>query len=282
MTEQARKAERFRELHVRGTPLILFNVWDAGSARAVAGSGAKAIATGSWSVAHANGFEDGERITLQLAIDNLCRIVGVTDLPVTIDLESGYGHTPEMVGETIGLAIGAGAVGCNLEDSFPANGRLRETNDQCARIRCARHRADATDLRFFINARTDIFFERPPEQHNLALVAHAIKRAHAYAEAGADGLFSPGVADIALIARLAEASPLPLNIMIGDDTPPVRVLAQQGVARVSHGPRPYLMAIRTLEQAARGQRLTQSGTRQTRHVETKIPARDGRIPGPRA
>jgi 2-methylisocitrate lyase-like PEP mutase family enzyme len=251
MTEQKRKAERFRELHVPGTPLILFNVWDAGSAKAVASSGAKAIATGSWSVAHANGFEDGERMALQLAIDNLSRIVGVTDLPVTIDLESGYGDAPEMVGETVGLAIGAGAIGCNLEDSFPANGRLRETNDQRARIRCARHRADVTNVGFFINARTDVFFQRPPEQHNLALVAEAIERAHAYAEAGADGLFAPGLADIDLIARLSEASPLPLNIMIGDDTPPVPALAQHGVARVSHGPRPYLMAMKALEQAAR-------------------------------
>jgi 2-methylisocitrate lyase-like PEP mutase family enzyme len=85
-------------------------------------SGAKAIATGSWSVANANGFADVERIPLALAIDNLRRIVGATDLPVTIDLESGYGDVPEVVGETIALAIDAGAVGCNLEDSFPANG----------------------------------------------------------------------------------------------------------------------------------------------------------------
>jgi methylisocitrate lyase len=251
MTDQMRKGEQFRALHIPGRPIVLFNIWDAGSAKAVATSGAKAIATGSWSVANANGFTDGERIPLTLAIDNLRRIVGATELPVTIDLESGYGDTSEMVGETIGLAIDAGAVGCNVEDSFPANGTLRETVDQGDRIRRSRQAADAAKIRFFINARTDVFFQRPPEQHDAAMVDEAIERARAYAEAGADGLFAPGLADITLIARLAEASPLPLNIMVGDATPPLRVLAEHGVARVSHGPGPYLMVMKALEEAAR-------------------------------
>jgi 2-methylisocitrate lyase-like PEP mutase family enzyme len=251
MADQRGKAEQFRALHISGKPLVLFNIWDAGSAKAVAAGGAKAIATGSWSVANANGFADGERIPLAFAIDNLRRIVGATDLPVTIDLESGYGDTPEVVGETVALAIDAGAVGCNLEDSFPANGKLRATVDQADRIRRARQTADAANLRFFINARTDVFFQRPPEQHDAAMVVEAIKRAHAYSEAGADGLFAPGLADIGLIARLAKESPLPLNIMVGDATPPVRVLAEHGVARVSHGPRPYLVAMKALEEAAR-------------------------------
>jgi 2-methylisocitrate lyase-like PEP mutase family enzyme len=251
MTDQTRKVEQFRALHIPGKPLVLFNIWDAGGAKAVATGGAKAIATGSWSVANANGFADGERIPLALAIDNLRRIVGATDLPVTIDLESGYGDSPEVVGQTIALAIDAGAVGCNLEDSFPANGKLRETVDQADRIRCARQTADAANIRFFINARTDVFFQRPPEQHDDAMVAETIERARAYAEAGADGVFAPGLANISLIARLVEASRLPLNIMVGDATPPVRALAEHGVARVSHGPRPYLMAMKALEQAAR-------------------------------
>lgn len=251
MIDQTRKAEQFRALHVPGQPLVLFNIWDAGGAKAVALSGAKAIATGSWSVANANGFVDGERIPLAMAIENLRRIVGATDLPVTIDLESGYGDAPEVVGQAIGLAIDAGAVGCNLEDSFPAHGGLRETADQGVRIRHARQTADAAGIPFFINARTDVFFQRPPEQHDAAMVAEAIARAHVYAEAGADGLFAPALADIALIARLAEASPLPLNIMVGDTTPPLHALARNRVARVSHGPGPYLMAMKALEEAAR-------------------------------
>ena len=251
MAGQTRKVEQFRALHIPGKPLILFNIWDAGGAKVVSTAGAKAIATGSWAVANANGFADGERMPLGLAIHNLRRIVGATDLPVTIDLESGYGDTLEVVSETIGLAIDAGAVGCNLEDSFPGTGKLRETMDQADRIRRARKTADAANIRFFINARTDIFFQRPLEQHYDAMVVEAIERARAYAEAGADGLFTPGLADINLIARLAEASPLPLNIMVGDASPPVRALAEHGVARVSYGPGPYLVAMKALEQAAR-------------------------------
>ena len=148
MTDQARKAEQFRVLHIPGKPLVLFNIWDAGGAKAVAATGVQAIATGSWSVANANGFADGERMPLALAIDNLRRIVGATDLPVTIDLESGYGDTLEALAGTIGQAIDAGAVGCNLEDSFPADGTLRETIDQSERIRRARKAADAARSSF--------------------------------------------------------------------------------------------------------------------------------------
>jgi len=251
VSAQTCKAEQFRELHIPGRPFVLFNVWDAGSAKAVAEAGAKAIATSSWSVAKANGFADGERIPLELAIDNLRRIVSATELPVTIDLEAGYGDTPDAVGETIKLVIDAGAVGCNLEDSFPANGKLRETGDQCHRIRRARQTADAVHLHFFLNVRTDVFFETPPEQHTDAMVAEAIERACAYADAGSDGLFAPGLVDITLIGRLAKESSLPLNIMVGDATPSVRTLAEHGVARVSHGPRPYLVAMKALETAAR-------------------------------
>lgn len=251
MDDQRHKAERFRALHIPGKPLVLFNVWDAGSAKAVTASGAPAIATGSWSVAHAHGFDDGERLPLALAIDNLRRIVGATHLPVTIDLESGYGDSPERVSETISLAIDAGAVGCNLEDSFPADGKLRTTVDQAARIRRVRQTADAVTVGFFINARTDIFFQQPADQHDDADVAEAIARARAYADAGADGFFAPGLSNPRLIAHLAEASPLPLNIMVDDATPPLRQLADHGVARVSHGPDPYLMAMKALEEAAR-------------------------------
>jgi 2-methylisocitrate lyase-like PEP mutase family enzyme len=251
MADQIQKASQFRTFHVPGHPLVLFNVWDPGSAKAVAATGAKAIATGSWSVANANGFADGEHTPLALAIDNLRRIVGATDLPVSVDLESGYGDEPEIVGKTVALAIDAGAVGCNLEDSFPKNGSLRETVDQVTRIRHARQAADAASIPFFINARTDIFFQLPSDQHNPAMIAEAIDRAHAYAEAGADGLFAPGLADIDLIDYLAKASPLPLNIMVGESTPPISSLAEHGVGRVSYGPGPYLMAMKALEEAAR-------------------------------
>jgi methylisocitrate lyase len=251
MSEQARKARQFRELHVPGMPLVLFNVWDAGSARAVTAGGAKAIATSSWSVAHANGWADGERLPLPFAIENLRRIVAVTDLPVTVDLESGYGETPEAVNSSIALAIDVGAVGCNLEDSVPSDGRLRTPADQSVRIRRARRAAEAAGLPFFINGRTDVFYQRPAAEHDEAMVNEALERAKRYRDAGADGLFVPGLVDISLIARLAAASPLPLNVMLESGTASVKTLADHGVARVSHGPGPYLLVMNALEAAAR-------------------------------
>jgi methylisocitrate lyase len=251
ITDTVRKAEQFRGFHIPGKPLVLSNVWDAGSARAVASAGAKAIATSSWSVGHANGFGDGEKTPLAVALYNLRRIAGATELPVTIDLESGYGTTAEEVGWNVTQAIEAGAVGCNLEDSFPADGSLRKVSDQCERIRCARRCAEATGIAFFLNARTDVFFQRPAAQHDHDMVREALERACAYAKAGANGLFAPGLEDLALIGELAKASPLPLNIMVGDATPPARVLAEHGVARISYGPRPYLLAMKALEEAAR-------------------------------
>jgi 2-methylisocitrate lyase-like PEP mutase family enzyme len=255
MTEANKKADDFRAFHVPGRPFVLFNIWDPGTAKAVAASGARAIATGSWSVAAANGFSDGENVPLDLAIDNLARIVRATALPVTIDIESGYGKTANAVGRTIARTIDAGAIGCNLEDSFPENGKLRDIAEQVERIRQARRAADAAGLRYFINARTDVFFQEPAEGTDEAMLATAIERARAYAAAGADGLFAPGLADQAMMARLAQASPLPVNIMVDDRTPGLDVLADAGVARVSHGPRPYVATMKALEELARAATL---------------------------
>ncbi len=251
MPESKQKAEAFRALHLRGKPLVLFNAWDPGSAKAVTAAGASAIATGSWSVAEANGFSDGEHIPLALVIDNLTRIVGATALPVSVDLESGYGKSAAEVGQTIARAIEAGAIGCNLEDSFPENGKLREVTEQTQRIRHARAASDAAGIRYFINARTDVFFQRPPAQHDESMLREAIERGRTYADAGADGLFAPGLIDRGLIARLAAASPLPLNILVEENSPSLDRLAEAGVARVSHGPGPYLEAMKLLEERAR-------------------------------
>ncbi len=195
MSTQHAKAETFRSLHGRARPLVLFNIWDAGSAKAVAATGARAIATGSWSVAAANGFPDGEKLPLDLAIDNLARITAATDLPVTIDLESGYGETANEVAHCVERAVNAGAVGCNLEDSFPRDGSLRDVHDQGERIAAARKAAAGANVPLFINARTDVFFGKPAEAHDGAMVQAALDRARAYAQAGADGLFVPGVID---------------------------------------------------------------------------------------
>lgn len=247
---QTSKAGVFRALHMAGRPLILFNIWDAGSAKAVATAGAAALATGSWSVAAANGYPDGEQVPLDLALANLRRIVASTELPVTFDLESGYGATAEGVGRSVAATIDAGAIGCNIEDSHPADGSLRPVAEQAARLAQARAAAERSGVAFFINARTDVFFQRPAEAHDAGMVAQALERAQAYADAGADGLFVPGLADAHLIAQLVAASPLPVNIMVGATTPSFDRLAAAGVARISHGPGPYLAAMKAVEAAA--------------------------------
>jgi methylisocitrate lyase len=249
---QAEKARAFAALHISGTPLVLFNVWDPGSAKAVAQAGAKALATGSWSVAAAHGYADGEKIPLDLALDNFRRIAASTELPVSMDIESGYGKTPEEVGRTIARTLEAGAIGCNLEDSVPADGTLREPAEQVLRIRAARKAADAAGIPYFINARTDVFFQGPAKPHDAKLLEAALVRARAYAEAGASGLFVPGLVDRELIARLTKASPLPVNVMVSKEMPELKVLGEMGVARVSHGPGPYISAMRALAEAAKG------------------------------
>ncbi len=248
---QQDKAKAFRALHVPGDPLLLFNVWDAGSAAAVAKAGAKAIATGSWSVAAANGFADGEKMDPEISFAAIGRIAAATGLPVTADLESGYGDAPEAVGRAVARALAAGAVGCNLEDSFPADGSLRDVAAQVDRYKAARRAAAEAGIDLFLNARTDVFFQKPAQDHDTGMVEAALERARAYADAGASGLFVPGLVDLALIARLVSASPLPVNVMRTGAEPSISALAEAGVARVSHGPAPYLLAMAALEQAAR-------------------------------
>lgn len=226
--------------------MVLLNIWDPGSAKAVAAGGARAIGTSSWSVAAANGYGDGEQVPLDFVIDNLTRIVRAIELPVTVDLESGYGKSADQVGSTVLRTIEAGAIGCNIEDSFPETGKLRDTDEQAVRLLSARRTAEAFGIGYFINARTDVFFQTSADRHDEAMVGEALERARAYADAGASGLFAPGLVDPVLIARLAKASPLPLNIMASEKTPALAILADAGVARISHGPGPYLAAMRAL------------------------------------
>lgn len=250
MTQQ-NKASAFRALHQRGSPLILFNAWDAGSAVAVAKSGASAIATGSWSIAAANGLPDGEKVDRNLHLDTIRRIAAAVDLPVTGDLESGFSADADGVGETVRLAIEAGAIGCNIEDSYPADASLRPIEEAATRYKAARKAADEACPGFFINARTDVFFQKPAEEHSMAMVEEALERGRAYADAGADGLFVPFVTDLDLIRELASRSALPLNVMRMSTTPSIADLAEAGVARISHGPYPYIVAMGALESAAR-------------------------------
>ena len=235
----------FGDLHVSGDPLILYNIWDAGSAKAVSDAGARAIATGSWGVACSLGFKDGETLPLDAALENLDRILSVTDLPVTIDMEAGYGADPAAVGASVARAAAAGAVGINIEDKDPATRQLFETAAAAARIRAAA----ASGL--WINARADLFILTPKERHDVALVDAVIERGKAYADAGANSMFVPFIYDPVLIAQLCEKSPLPVNILVGEGVPDIRTLAGLGVARISHGHGPWAKAMDDLAAAAK-------------------------------
>ena len=241
--------DQFAALHVPGAPLVLVNVWDAGSAKAVAAAGAKAIATGSASVAAANGYSDAEALPLDLALGNAARIVGAVDLPVSIDFEGGYAVAPDALASNVALLAATGAIGCNFEDQVIGGTGMHAPEVQAARIAAIRA---ATGPAFFINARTDIFLQAAPETHDTAKVDAAIARAHAYAAAGASGFFVPGLADLDLLARVCRESPLPVNFMVFPGAPDAAAVAAAGVARISHGPFPYRAATQAVEDAARG------------------------------
>ncbi|MGQ3101407.1 MAG: isocitrate lyase/PEP mutase family protein [Sphingopyxis solisilvae] len=228
---------RFRALHTPGDPLILVNIWDAGSAKAVAAAGAKAIATGSFGVAGAQGRADGEDFPLEDVFENLARILAMTDLPVTIDMESGYGADPAAVGASVARARAAGAAGINMEDRLPGQTALLAIPDAVARYRAA------ADTGIFVNARCDTFRGADVAKDGDALVAATLERARAYADAGAGSLFVPFLLDPKCIGAICDASPLPVNILRGKGGPTHQELAALGVARISHGHQPWAAAM---------------------------------------
>lgn len=247
MPSQAEKAALFAALHRPGDPVILYNVWDAGSAKAVAAAGAKALATGSASVAAANGYGDGEGLPLAAALDNAARIAAAVELPVTIDFEGGYAVAPEEVAANVKRLAETGAIGCNFEDQIVGGDGLHAIADQVARIRAIRA---AVGPHFFLNARTDIFLKAPADTHDDAKVDAAVERAEAYADAGASGFFVPGLANLALLERVCAASPIPVNFMAFPNAPSAAEVAGVGIARISHGPFPYMAAMKALTEAA--------------------------------
>ena len=242
------KFEAFAQLHQAGQPLILFNAWDAGSAQAVAKSGAKAIATGSASVAMANGFGDGQEVPLEFALANAKRIVDAVDLPVTVDFEGAYSDEPAEGGRNIARLAETGAVGCNFEDQVVGGEGLHPIGMQAERIAAARA---AVGPDFFINVRTDLFLKARQETHDAAMLDEAIARVRGYAEAGASGFFVPMLGNLDFLRQLCAVSPVPVNFMTYPGCPSTAEIAATGVARVSHGPFPYMALIAQFEEMAR-------------------------------
>ena len=212
--------------------------------------GAAAIATGSWSVAAAQGFRDGEGLPLEAVLRSASRIAGAVDVPVSADFEGGYAIDPDGVAASVAALLKTGIVGLNFEDQVVQGEGLHAIAAQAARIAAIRAVADQAGVALFINARTDVFFgsSKTPDGE---LMEEAIARAQAYAGAGADGFFAPGLDDLDLIAKLCEAQPLPVNIMRLNDVLDTQALAKVGVARISHGPAPYIAAMAALTAAAK-------------------------------
>jgi 2-methylisocitrate lyase-like PEP mutase family enzyme len=251
MTSQHDHAATFHALHVKGAPVILFNIWDAASARAVAKAGAKALATGSRSVAGAYGFDDGEHIPMALLLDNARRIVAANTLPVTLDFEGAYASDPATIAANTRAAIATGVIGFNFEDQIVGTAELYTIPDQATRIAAMRGACDAAGVNAFINARTDIFLKAPRDTHSADMVEHAIARSLVYADAGASGFFIPGLVNLDLIKAVVDASPLPVNVMALPGAPDNEVLASVGVARISYGPIPWAKAMAFVEDSAR-------------------------------
>lgn len=245
---QQDKARAFSQLHRKHDPVILYNIWDAGSALAVAQAGASAIATGSWSCAAAQGYPDGETMPFSHLLQTVQRIAGVISLPLTVDFENGYG--PDR-GDNLAALLQAGVVGINVEDQQMGLSGLNGIREQCEILHGLRQVAQSQGIAVFINARTDVFLQEPDCAQHPALMAEAKKRLAAYQDAGASGFFVPGLSDPVLIASLCEVSALPVNIMANSLTPPLADLAAAGVSRISYGPHPYIGLMDTLKQQAR-------------------------------
>ncbi|HEU5472336.1 MAG TPA: isocitrate lyase/phosphoenolpyruvate mutase family protein [Actinophytocola sp.] len=227
------KAAQFHALH-RDRVLVLPNAWDVASACLVAGAGATAVATTSAGVAWSLGAPDGNRLDRDPAVELVARVAAAVGVPVTADIETGFADEPSGVAETVRRVIDAGAVGINLEDGARSGPLpLMPIEEYTARLSAARAAADATGVALFINARVDVFLRQVGERDSR--VPAALERAAAYVEAGADGIFLPGVVDPETVATLAKEVSVPLNVLAGPGAPSVSTLADLGVARVSVG-----------------------------------------------
>ncbi|MFF4171981.1 isocitrate lyase/phosphoenolpyruvate mutase family protein [Streptomyces sp. NPDC001744] len=257
MTTQHDSAELFHALHDPAAPLALANAWDAASARLIQDAGARAIATTSAGVAWGLGAADGNRLDRDGAVALIARVVGAVSVPVTADIESGFGATPDEVAETVARVVAAGAVGINIEDGHPDGGSvLRPSAEQCARVAAARAAAEAAGVRLYVNARVDTYLlGAGPEETRLQ---ETLDRARACLDAGASGIFVPGVTDPGTVAALTAGIPAPVNILAGPGAPTVAELAKLGVARVSLGSSVAQAAYATARRAAA--ELTATGT----------------------
>jgi len=232
----ARRAALLRGLHRPGQPLLLPNVWDCQSARLVVAAGLPAVATSSAAVADSLGYADGEAAPASEMLDAIARITARFDVPVTADVERGYGMSPT---ELVERLVAAGAAGCNLEDSDPRTGELVDPVRQAEFLSGVRSAAEQGGVDLVVNARIDTYLGRSDPAGRYADTLH---RARLYRAAGADCVYPIRLAEPAAIADLVEATNGPVNILAGPGAPPPSTLARLGVARISYGPHLYRAA----------------------------------------
>lgn len=245
-TSQAEKAERFRALHVGPGAFIIPNPWDVGSARVLAALGFSALATSSGAFAGTLGRRDG-RVKREEALAHARAIAGAVELPVSADLENGFGHTPIFVAETVRLAAGTGLVGCSIEDATNEKDKpLYEVSHAVERIAAAAEAAHAMTFGFTLTARAENFLRGNPDLDD------TIRRLQAYENAGADVLMAPGLPDIAAVKRVCASLSKPFNFMAGikGKSFPAAALAEAGVRRISLASSLYRAAMTALIAAA--------------------------------
>ena len=234
---QVARARRFRALHQEERVLVLPNAWDVISARVFEDAGFPAVGTTSFGIARAHGLKDGQNAARDCSLETVRRVAAALAVPLTADLEAGYGDSAREVEQAGRAFIEAGAVGFNIEDGQASPSEpLTTASQHCERIAALRQACGATGVPAFINARTDVFWLQvgPPQ----ARLESALRRAEAYLEAGADGIFIPGLSDAAVIRDAVGAIEAPLNVLAGPRTPPVAVLRELGVKRLSLGSGP--------------------------------------------
>ena len=241
----ATKAELLRSLHIPGDPLIVSNVWDAVTARIVAGApGVKAIATASHAVSFAHGVADGEGLTVEQALTTATLVAGATDLPVSVDFEKGYAPTPAGVQANVERLLATGAVGLNIEDSTgPAKAPQFAIEDAAARVAAARAAGSATGIPVVINARVDTLAGGGEWDE-------AVARANAYLEAGADSIFFLGLSTEELVAKAIAEVNGTISVIAHPGAVPLKKLAELGVSRVSFGPFTLGLTLAHLQAAA--------------------------------
>src|SRR6185437_365916 len=254
---QQARARTLREFHDGPSPLVLPNAWDVAGAKIFEQAGFVAIGTTSAGIAATLGYPDGECIPRDEMLAMVARIARAVAVPVTADVEAGYGATPVEAAETARAAIAAGAVGVNLEDATgDPNRPLADTEVQAAKIHAMREAAAAADVPLVINARTDVYWLEVGAASER--FAAAVERLRAYRAAGADCLFVPGVSDEETIGRLVGALDGPLNVLAGAGMPAIAVLGRLGVKRVSVGSAPMRATLGLVRRIA--DELSREGT----------------------